>query len=226
MTRTYLSHINKKEGVFDVMRISELALILGLITFGVAHAETTSVTKTSDLMPTPIKSDYRAVSGLRAHLPLNVAEAATLSAAERDDAECIAWNLYFEIRGGTPIEQAAVAYVPINRLGKRDFGNSICANVFQYGWAGGRRQYQFSWAGIVLGKNWKREDDAWEKMQRLAIKVYRKEIPDPARATYFHAWYLSPLGSYNHNKVRLGAHVFWNESNNVVSQASNTQPLA
>ena len=182
------------------MRISHLVLMLGLLTGGVAQAQNV----------TEVHADYRAVPSLRQHLPLNISAAEGLSDSERHDVECMAWNLYFEVRDGIPREQAAVAWIPVNRIGKPEFSKDICTNVFQYGWAGGRRQYQFSWAGTVRGPKWKREDDAWIKMQQLALQVYKKEIPDPSKgSTYFH-WAGMSSWAPQSKKVKIGSHVFWN----------------
>jgi spore germination cell wall hydrolase CwlJ-like protein len=182
------------------MRISHLVLMLGLLTGGVAQAQNV----------TEVHADYRAVPSLRQHLPLNIPAAAGLSDSERHDIECMAWNLYFEVRDGIKNEQIAVAWIPINRIGKREFSNDICANVFQYGWAGGRRHYQFSWAGIVRGPKWKREDDAWIKMQELAVQVYKQKIPDTGKgSTYFH-WAGMASWAPQSKKTKIGSHVFWN----------------
>lgn len=163
----------------------------------------------STVLQSDTVSDYRAVPSLRQHLPLNIAELANLTGQQRTELECLAWNIYFEVRGGTKDEQVAVAYVPINRIGKPEFSNNICSNVFQYGWAGGRRHYQFSWAGTVRGPNWQREDETWEKVQQLAWQVYNKQIRDPSRgATYFHWAYMASWAP-NTKKTRIGSHVFW-----------------
>lgn len=180
------------------MKFRHLVLLLGLLTGGVAQAQNSS----------EVQTDYRAVPSLRQHLPLNVPEATNLQESERNDIECLAWNLYFEVRGGTKEEQIAVAFVPMNRMNLPEFGKTICENVFQYGWAGGRRAYQFSWAGIVRGKGWKREDDAWENMQRLAVLVYQGKIHDNANATYFH-WAGLQSWAPNYRKKKIGSHVFW-----------------
>jgi hypothetical protein len=182
------------------MRFSHIVLLLGLLTGGVAQAQN----------GTGVHADPRAVPSLRQNLPLNITEASGLGDSKRRDVECIAWNLYFEVRGGIRSEQIAVAWIPINRTTNPAFSRDICTNVFQYGWAGGRRHYQFSWAGIVLGRNWRREHDAWENMQHLALRVYRGEIPDTASgATYFH-WAGMASWAPRNRKIRLGSHVFWN----------------
>ena len=186
------------------MRIKHLALLLGLLTSGVAQAQNSKGI---------IRSDYHAVPGLRQHLPLDIPDAQGLDSSERRDVECIAWNIYFEVRDGKVNEKTAVAWVPLNRLNRPEFSNSICANVFQYGWAGGHRRYQFSWAGIVLGPRWKLEDQTWHDIQLLALQVYFRKLPDPGNgATYFHNAKLVPSWAPAAKKLRIGSHVFW--SNN------------
>ena len=158
-------------------------------------------------------ADYRSIPSLRHHLPLTIPETADLDESQRHDVECIAWNLYFEARGGSLTEQVAIAYVPINRIGRRDFGNNICANVFQYGIHNGVAKHQFSWAGIRLPPNWRREDDAWIKMQSIAVNVYRHNLADPSRgAVFFHSVHIENSWAQKSRKIVLGHHLFWSQS--------------
>lgn len=181
------------------MRVRYLVTVLWVLMTGVAQAQTVEV-----------RADYRAVPSLRHHLPLTIPEALVLEEPAQRDLECLAWNLYFEARGGVRAEQIAVAWVPINRMGHPAFSTDICTNVFQYGWAGGRRQYQFSWAGIVRGPRWRREDDTWTRMQEIALGVYLRRLPDTANgSTYFHHHGLVPGWAPRARKIRLGSHVFW-----------------
>ena len=183
------------------MRVKNLVFLLGLFAGDVAQAQNGNA----------IQADYRAVPSLRHHLPINIPEAQDLDSKRLRDLECLSWNLYFEARGGIRDEQIAVAWVPINRANHPSFSRDICTNVFQYAWAGnGRRQYQFSWAGIVRGQNWRREEETWRRMQIVALQVYRGELPDPSRgAIYFHHARLAHSWAPNARKTRLGSHVFW-----------------
>ena len=159
---------------------------------------------------TNVKADFRSIEGLRQHLPLTIATTSTLTAQDRKNIECIAWNLYFEVRGGAYREQVAVAYVPINRLGKADFSDDICTNIFQIDVHNGQLKHQFSWAGIHIGPNWKREDVAWEKMQYIAMAVYKKQIHDEGNgATYFHSTSIVKSWAPSAKKIVLGGHLFW-----------------
>lgn len=161
---------------------------------------------------TGVRDDYRSIPELRLVLPLNIPEAEQLVPEDKREVECLAWNLYFEIRGGKPNEQVAIAYVPINRIGVHEFANSICANVFQYHMVYGRIKHQFSWVGRKLGKNFVVEQDAWKKMQELAIKVYNKKLKDTGRgSTFFHSTDVHQQWAANTNKFVLGSHMFWRE---------------
>ena len=164
-------------------------------------------------IPAPVSNataDFRSMPLLRSHLPLNVPAALALTEDERKNIECMAWNLYFEVRDGQRNEQVAVAYVPINRIGKKDFGNDVCTNVFQYDIRNGIRKQQFSWVGRKFGPHWVREDAAWEKMQNLAIEVYLRRIPDAGKgATYFHSVKLTTSWAPAIRKIVLGQHLFW-----------------
>jgi len=155
-------------------------------------------------------ADFKSVTNLRQHLPLNIPEANDLNDHDRREIECIAWNLYFEVRGGKMDEQIAIAFVPINRIGLPDFGDDICTNVFQYTIRNGVVKHQFSWVGRILGPKWKREDDSWEKMQKIALSVYQRRIRDVGQgATYFQSVRLSSSWAHHARKFRLGGTLFW-----------------
>jgi spore germination cell wall hydrolase CwlJ-like protein len=159
---------------------------------------------------TGVMDDYRSIPQLRQVLPLNVKEADELTYSERKEVECLAWNLYFEIRGGKLNEQIAIAYVPINRIGKPEFASSVCGNIFQYHMVYGRMKYQFSWVGRKFNRNFKIDPDAWQKMQQLAIGVYNKNIKDSGKgSTYFSSVKVNQGWSEHRQKLVLGSTVFW-----------------
>jgi len=157
-----------------------------------------------------IKTDFSSIPTLRKHLPLSIPDVENLNIHKRQEVECLAWTLYFEARGGTSKEQVAVAYVPINRIGQQDFGDDICSNVFQYDWHNGRKRHQFSWVGYRFGSRWEREDDAWQKMQQIAVAVYKGRLSDPAKgAIYFSSTSVSEVWAIRHRKIKLGQTLFW-----------------
>lgn len=155
-----------------------------------------------------IMADFRIVSSLREVLPLSINEIETLDQTAKNDIECIAWNLYFEARGGTKHEQIAVAYVPINRTNYDRFSKDICTNVFQYNYVNGKKAFQFVWASYNIHKNWKIEHDTWIRMQEIALAVYNKNLQDPANGSIYFS-HKSIDWAPAARKIPLGSHVFW-----------------
>lgn len=155
-----------------------------------------------------ILADFQIVPSLKEVLPLSISVVETLDDSQKNDLACIAWNLYFEARGGTKNEQIAVAYVPINRTNYPRFSNDICTNVFQYNYVNGRKAFQFVWASYKIHKNWKIEHDTWIKVQEIAYEVYQRNIQDPANGSIYFS-HRSIDWAPGARKVPLGSHVFW-----------------
>lgn len=182
------------------MKFYHIAIILGLF------FPNTSFTQT---VPT-ITADFKAVPSLREHLPINIPEADHLLGKQRNDLECLAWNLYFEARGGTKQEKIAVAWVPINRMNDAKFAKDICTNVFQYIQVGPHRSWQFSWAYRVLSKYFKPEPAAWVDVQRIALGVLSGQLTDPGKgALYFHHKDVQLTFTPRSGRLLLGSHYFY-----------------
>ena len=181
------------------MKHYHIAIILNLLFAAIATAQT----------PTIITADFKAVPSLREHLPITIPEADHIVGKERSDLECLAWNLYFEARGGTRAEKVAVAWVPINRMIDPKFSKDICTNVFQYMQAGKQRIWQFSWAYRVLSKNFRREEQAWVDVQRISLGVLSGQLADPAKgALYFHYKDVQLNFTPRSPRLLLGSHYF------------------
>jgi spore germination cell wall hydrolase CwlJ-like protein len=154
-----------------------------------------------------IRADFSGVSRYKEALPITKPEIIDLADYKRKDVECLAWTIYFEARGTKVIEQAAVAWVAINRTVDSSFSTDLCTNIFQYNIVNGSKHYQFSWASRRPSKNINK--DEWNIAQNLAIMVYTGDIPDPTNgATYFRNrtdrnWAPRPT------KVHIGSHIFW-----------------
>lgn len=157
-----------------------------------------------------ITADFRAVPSLQQHLPITISEADEITGKARNDLECLAWNLYFEARGGTRPEKIAVAWVPINRTNDARFSHDICTNVFQYIQIGKTRSWQFSWANRILSKNFKREDAAWIDVQRIALEVLVNKLSDPGKgALFFHHKDVQLTFTPRSGRLLLGSHYFY-----------------
>lgn len=157
-----------------------------------------------------ITADFSAVPSLKQHLPINIAEADAIIGKDRNNLECLAWNLYFEARGGTRPEKIAVAWVPINRMNDSKFSQDICTNIFQYIQVGKKRSWQFSWANRILSKNFKREEAAWTDVQRIALGVLMNKLADPSKgALYFHHKDVQLTFTPRSARLLLGSHYFY-----------------
>ena len=134
---------------------------------------------------------------------------------ERPTEWCMAQNIYYEARGSSLADQAAVADVVLNRMQDRRYPNTICEVVKQgVKHAGGqmvRNKCQFSW--YCDGKSdWPVDMDAWVEAQQIA---YNMMIHSDARgitegSTHYHATYVSPEWARDFALVgRIGAHIFY-----------------
>lgn len=115
---------------------------------------------------------------------------------------CLAENIYHEARGESIMEQAAVAWVTLNRVESRDYPDTICEVVMQ--------PYQFSWTlnpELIAAR---RNPEAYEKAIRIANDVYSGRIQDPTwGATHYHTHEVSPKWSNSgYDVVRLDAHKY------------------
>lgn len=122
---------------------------------------------------------------------------------DQDQILCMALNIYHEIRGGSPRDQWAVAYVTINRTKRSAFrASTICKVV----WARG----QFSWTRKSMKAQIPRENGAWVESQRKAALILAGErMNDPTNgATHFSRSLSQPWARSLVNKVRIGAHWF------------------
>lgn len=124
-----------------------------------------------------------------------------------DPLTCLARTVYFETRGQEPDEQAAVAWVVLNRTRATPWPDTVCDVIKQ----GGRsRPCQFGW--------WcdGRPDDARDRREYAeALSIARGAlsgaIPDPTDgADSFHVRGARPDWSRRAElKARIGAHVFY-----------------
>ncbi len=130
-----------------------------------------------------------------------------ISAANRTEQEqmlCLALNIYHEIRGGTPRDQWAVAFVTLNRTKRSAFkARNVCDVV----WAPG----QFSWTRWAMRAQLPRENGSWKESQRKAFLLLSGEkMNDPTNgSTHFYQARLNPGWARRLvNKVRIGSHMF------------------
>jgi spore germination cell wall hydrolase CwlJ-like protein len=142
------------------------------------------------------------------------ANADVLYSAESHPEEfCLAQNIYFEARGSTLADQAAVADVVLNRVDDKRFPNTVC-EVVRDGFKEGRKDCQFSW--YCDGKSdYPKDTNAWIKAKDLSYRMMNKGhyrgITEGA--TNYHADYVYPSWAKKIELIgRIGDHIFyrWN----------------
>jgi N-acetylmuramoyl-L-alanine amidase len=126
------------------------------------------------------------------------------SAADQDQMLCMALNIYHEIRGGSPRDQWAVAFVTLNRTKRSVFhARNICSVV----WA----PSQFSWTSRPMRTQLPREKTQWAECQhKAALLIAGEKMNDPTNgSTHFYQARLNPGWARGLlSKIRIGAHTF------------------
>lgn len=139
--------------------------------------------------------------------------------AEYPQHYCLALNIYFEARGSSLADRAAVANVVMNRVNDRRYPDTICGVVQQ----GNRdsngnmvkNQCQFSW--YCDGNSDVPTDiDMWVESQMLAWYMIEdgKYRGLTEGATHYHATYVKPAWRHDLQLVgRIGEHIFYRWEN-------------
>lgn len=132
--------------------------------------------------------------------------------AERREMLCLAFNLYHEARGSSTADLEAVGSVTQNRVRARGWARTICDVVWQQSRnAKGHMVGQFSWTTGSMQSLVPRELNAWERVQQIAVQLYRGILGDNTDgATHYYcprsanpAW--ARLGV---DKRRIGSHIY------------------
>ena len=139
------------------------------------------------------------------------------AAANNEQLECMALNIYHEARGVSEEDQMAVAHTTLNRVASSRFPDSVCAVVKQGKKHGGklvRNKCQFSW--YCDGKSDEPKNvEAWQdsiRIARLAKQWYEVGEDFSAGATHYHANTIKAWWAKHMTKtVRLDGHTFYRE---------------
>lgn len=115
----------------------------------------------------------------------------------------LALNIYHEARGSVVEDMIAVAVITMNRVGHRQFRDTVEGVVFQ--------PFQFSWT--LLRKDKLPREKVWEKCQQIAYKVYAGKIKDSRLTDVYHYSRYDIIGKVKWhtsmtNRVRIGMHVY------------------
>ena len=149
---------------------------------------------------------------------------------DRPQEYCLALNMYFESRGSSVADMAAVSDVVLNRVKDARYPNTICEVVKQAkmkeSWKTAkdqdlddqqrvyvpiRNKCQFSWycdgkADVPLNQ------DLWHLVQNMAYLIIweKKYVGLTEGSTHYHAEYVNPRwASGLHLTGRVGKHIFY-----------------
>jgi hypothetical protein len=140
--------------------------------------------------------------------PKSPAERLALTGAAFEKAEkCLASAVYFESRGEAVRGQIAVAQVVMNRVFSPFYPNDVCGVVHQSNARG--CQFSYNCDGIP---NVITEPDAWARAKHIARDMLEGKLwmPEVAKATHYHAYWVHPDWVNEMNKIStLGVHAFY-----------------
>jgi spore germination cell wall hydrolase CwlJ-like protein len=123
--------------------------------------------------------------------------------------KCLTEVLYYEARGEGTSGQKAIAEVIFHRMNHGNYGQSICAVVYE---GKNRPGCQFSFACNGDMKRPK-HPAAWHRAESLAARILTGEIPlrnTTGGATNFHAISVSPIWADTLQKTtQIGSHIFY-----------------
>lgn len=145
----------------------------------------------------------------------NVQAKGLFTADEDPQAWCLAQNIYYEARGSSLADSAAVSDVVLNRVQDTRYPNTICDVVKQGEKLSNgqmkRNRCQFSW--YCDGKSdWPADSDSWIKAQELALSMilYGKYRGITEGATHYHAHYVNPRWARSFSLTgTIGEHKFY-----------------
>ena len=125
------------------------------------------------------------------------------------EQRCLAEAVYFEARSESPLGQAAVAQVVLNRAKSGLYPSSVCGVVYQNSNRYLACQFTFTCEGKSLRIT---EPGPWRDAVRIAREVYEGTtyLPEVGASTHYHANYVRPYWAKKLKKMdTIGQHVFY-----------------
>jgi spore germination cell wall hydrolase CwlJ-like protein len=128
---------------------------------------------------------------------------------------CLSEALYYEARGEGIAGQRAVAEVVFHRMNQGNYGNSICAVVYE-GSSHRGCQFSFTCNGDLHRQ---REQSAWRDAERLAAEILTGEVRlrnATGGATHYHAESVLPYWAPTlQQTARIGHHIFYRATHTI-----------
>jgi spore germination cell wall hydrolase CwlJ-like protein len=135
----------------------------------------------------------------------------TASARLAVESQCLAEAMYHEARSEGVDGQKAVAEVVLQRTRNGNYGNTVCAVVYE-GIEPGRLDCQFSFA-CDGSMDRPREPAVWQETKLLAEKIMTGQVKladRTQRAIAYHTIDVKPYWSDRmHKTVQIGNHIFY-----------------
>ncbi len=134
---------------------------------------------------------------------LTPAQVVALSAHDKRQIECLAYNAYFEAGNQSTKGKIAVTNVVMNRVEDKRFPKTPCGVINQRT----GRSCQFSW--VCQGKRHIRSMQQFTSARNVAEQVYLGNIGDVTRgAKFYHANYVNPRWNFQ-RVITIGDHIFY-----------------
>jgi spore germination cell wall hydrolase CwlJ-like protein len=134
----------------------------------------------------------------------------------KKEIECLAENIYFEAAYEPDQGKVAVAFVTLNRVKSKHFGNDICGvvkqktgDVCQFSWYCEERPKAMSHGKVLTNSN----NSLYNDIRNIAIYVYAnyEKLDDPTKgALFYHADYVRPGWKNMEKTAVIGRHIFYN----------------
>jgi len=192
----------------DRVLVAALALILATVSAAAGAAMT--------YRPDNAPSKEQTVQVAKPAAPLQVIDAAPQNAQDvartrlLAEHRCLSEVLYYEARGEGRMGQQAVAEVIFHRMNKGNYGQSICAVVYEGSTRSAGCQFSFTCNGDMRRP---KHDAAWKDAEHLAARILTGEVRlknATGGATNFHAISVSPVWAPTLEKTtQIGNHIFY-----------------
>lgn len=149
---------------------------------------------------TAIRSDIRDIKqAVLESNPINIKY-------NKNDAECLARNIYYEAGVEDMTGKIAVGNITVNRVKTKYWGNNICKVVYskaQFSWT---KEKKRAWL-TLKGKTW---EDSKLAAQAVLSGIKVKQLNS---ALFYHADYVSPYWCDKSKKaIKIGQHIFYNQA--------------
>lgn len=177
---------------YELLHLFRVALVLCLIAYPIVEIST------HDTAASPYRERVQVTSYV--HTP--------------EDERCLTQAIYYEAGNQSVLGKEAVAWVVINRVGRRGYPKSICGVIAQSRKVEDVKVCQFS---FWCEDRYKPNKTLWKESNIVAKRVLKNVgvhaiIDQYGDATYYHARYVHPKWAKSMEKLgKLEDHIFYKD---------------